>query len=266
MWSRARNNDRLAASFRPAIANVHVCQLPRAPLCSPPPSKTILSHPSVRSHSHPETPCARVRFSHLPHGIYHHGCPHARMRSTRPRHCPISRHYCPGYANAQTSNVGADQAIPPAIAASVATTQALAREPNDHDSVQELRSAKEHGPASCSTDHDQVPRDDVFRADLQLAFAALPDVRPNWAHKYACLLVDHHVHTSSTGTLRSWSWVSRVWARRHACATCWRPWRSTRTFPWQTQARLRASIPLPTTPRNCAPRLSCVTSNAGAQR
>lgn len=73
------------------------------------------------------------------------------------------------------------------MAAAVATTHALTREPEDHDSVLELRSAKDHGPASTSTDH--VPEDaglraDVVRGDVQLAFAALPDVKPSWTHKY----------------------------------------------------------------------------------
>lgn len=79
----------------------------------------------------------------------------------------------------------ADQA-PTAVAAAVATTHAMgAREAEDHDSVLDARSAKEQAFGS-TTDHDQaVPRDDVFRSDMQLAFAALPDVKPNWTHKYA---------------------------------------------------------------------------------
>lgn len=75
-----------------------------------------------------------------------------------------------------------------AVAAAVATTHALhAREPDDHDSVEELRTCKEHAsvPDTASPgDEAGVPRDDLFRNDVQLAFAALPEVKPSWTHKY----------------------------------------------------------------------------------
>ncbi len=77
-----------------------------------------------------------------------------------------------------------------AVAAAVATTHALhAHEHDDHDSVEELRTCKDHAASATEAggeDASGVPRDDLFRNDVQLAFAALPEVKPSWTHKYGC--------------------------------------------------------------------------------